>query len=130
MRVFRRGSLRYVGADPHGRTAVKGVIRRLETPLEHYSYRDLADQVARIQFFSDESARVLTAGDGRPRLRDMVLRPPARFLRAYVLQRGFLDGVPGFIIAAATAFHVFLKYAKHWERSKRGTGPGRATPRS
>ncbi len=119
VRVFRRGHLTYIGADPHGRTTVSGEVRRFETPLEHYSYRDLADQVARIQFFSDESARVLVESGKQPRLRDMVLRPPARFLRAYVLKRGFLDGVPGFVIAAATAFHVFLKYAKYWERSRR-----------
>ena len=49
----------------------------------------------------------------------MVLRPPARFLRAYVLKQGFRDGVPGFVIAVATAFHVFLKYAKQWERAQR-----------
>ena len=118
LRVFRREEFDYVGADPHGRIAVRGATRRLGAPLEHYSYRDLADQIERIQFFSDESARVLGQTGARPRLRDMLLRPPARFLRAYVLKRGFLDGVPGFIIAAATAFHVFLKYAKHWERRR------------
>ncbi len=126
LRVFRREEFAYEGADPHGRLVVRGSTERLETPLEHYSYRDLADQIERIQFFSGESARVLEAAGGRPRLRDMLLRPPARFLRAYVLKRGFLDGVPGFIIAAATAFHVFLKYAKHWERrGDTAAGPGR-----
>ena len=48
----------------------------------------------------------------------MVLRPPARFARAYFLKRGFLDGVPGFVIAVATAFSVFLKYAKLWELAR------------
>lgn len=119
LRGFRRGHFRYVGGDPHGRIEVDGEVRRLASTLEHYSYRDLSDQIARIQFFSDESARTLEATGRRPRLRDLILRPPARFLRAYVLKRGFLDGVPGFVIAAATAFHVFLKYAKRWERDQR-----------
>ncbi len=127
LRVFRPGKFRYVGSDPHGRIVVEGAMTRFETPLEHYSYRNLADQVARIQFFSDESARVLAQRGGRPRLRDLWLRPPARFLRAYILKRGFLDGIPGFIIAASTAFHVFLKYAKYWERRK--SSPG-TSPRS
>ncbi|MDX1650428.1 MAG: glycosyltransferase family 2 protein, partial [Myxococcota bacterium] len=55
---------------------------------------------------------------------DMWLRPPARFLRAYVLKQGFRDGVPGFVIAAATAFHVFLKYAKQWELARVGAQAG------
>jgi hypothetical protein len=48
-------------------------------------------------------------------------------LRAYLLKRGFLDGIPGFVIAAATAFHVLLKYAKLWELERlRGAAAGPA----
>jgi glycosyltransferase involved in cell wall biosynthesis len=115
LRVFRRSRARWLGANPHGRVAVDGPVSRVEPPLEHYSYRDLADQIERIQHFSRESAAALHARGRRARVRDLVLRPPARFLRAYVLRRGFLDGVPGLVVAVATAFHVFLKYAKLWE---------------
>lgn len=129
LRLFRRSRARFVGLDPHGRVEVEGVVRRLDGELWHYSYRDLADQVARIQFFSDESASALRRAGRRARLSDLVLRPPARFLRGYLLKRGFLDGVPGFAIAAASAFHVFLKYAKLFEaergtRDDAGPGPG------
>jgi hypothetical protein len=51
----------------------------------------------------------------RVRAADLWLRPPARFARAYLLKAGFRDGVPGLVIAAVTAFHVFLKYARLWE---------------
>lgn len=115
LRVFRRTRARWAGRNPHGRIEVDGRVERLHGVLEHHSYRDLADQVERIQFFSGEAALALHAEGRRARLQDLVLRPPARFLRAYLLKRGFLDGVPGFVIAAATAFHVFLKYAKLWE---------------
>lgn len=115
LRVFRRSRARWVGRNPHGRVMVDGRVARLAGELEHYSYRDLADQLERIQFFSDEGAQALRASGRRARLRDLVLRPPARFLRAYGLRRGYADGVPGLIVAASTAFHVFLKYAKLWE---------------
>ncbi len=115
LRLFRRSRARWIGRDPHGRVVVEGAVGRLRSELAHYSYRDLADQIERIQFFSEQSARAMHREGRRARLSDMVLRPPARFLRAYLLARGFLDGVPGFVIAAATAFHVFLKYAKLWE---------------
>ena len=82
--------------------------------------RSLADQVDRIQFFSSESAGALAAESRDVQWRDLVLRPPARFVRAYVLKSGWRDGVPGLIIAANTAFHVFLKYAKLWERRQLG----------
>jgi glycosyltransferase involved in cell wall biosynthesis len=98
--------------------------------LEHYSYRDLADQVARIQAFSEIQARELKQRGRRVGLGALLLRPPARFLRAYLLKRGFLDGIPGLIVAGATAFHVFLKYAKLWEFERSGAGTETTPPGS
>ena len=115
LRLFRRGAGEWAGVNPHGRVQLPGAVRRLPGECEHRSYRDLADQIDRIQDFSRIQARASHA-EGLPvRIRDMILRPPARFLRAYLLKQGFRDGVPGLVIATATAFHVFLKYAKLWE---------------
>jgi len=125
LRVFRRSQARWVGRNPHGRVEVAGAVRRLRGEIEHYSYVDLADHVARIQSFSTMAAGDLHASGRRARLVDLTLRPPARFLRAYVLKAGFRDGLPGFVIATATAFYVFLKYAKLWELERRAqAGPG------
>ncbi|MDP6978300.1 MAG: glycosyltransferase family 2 protein [Myxococcota bacterium] len=120
LRLFRKSRATWVGKNPHGRVEVMGRVERLEGDLEHYSYQDLADQVERIQRFSDAAAAALQAEGKRFAYSDLVLRPPARFLRAYLLKQGYRDGLPGFIVAVATAFHVFLKYAKLWERERRG----------
>jgi glycosyltransferase involved in cell wall biosynthesis len=126
LRLYRRSRASWVGRDPHGRVEVEGRVADLDGELLHYSYRDLADQIGRIQFFSDQAAAALVR-DGIPfRLGHLVLRPPARFLRIYLLRQGFRDGLPGFIIACASAFYVFLKYAKHWERSRVGADSERA----
>jgi hypothetical protein len=119
LRLYRRSRARWVGRNPHGRVEVDGVVSDLSGHLEHYSYRDLADQIDRIQFFSDQAAAALVE-DGIPfRLGHLLFRPPARFLRSYLLRQGFRDGLPGFVIAVAIGFYVFLKYAKHWERMRR-----------
>lgn len=118
LRVFRRSGARFEGQNPHGRIRVDGRVSRVTPPMEHYSYRDLADQIDRIQHFSGEAARAMEAAGRRATLADLLLRPPARFLRAYVLRGGFLDGVPGLVVACATGFYVFLKYAKLWERTR------------
>jgi glycosyltransferase involved in cell wall biosynthesis len=118
LRLYRRSRARWTGRDPHGRIEVDGPVASLEGELLHYSYRDLADQIERIQFFSDQAADALVREGVVFSVRKLVLRPPARFLRSYFLRSGFRDGTPGFIIAVASAFYVFLKYAKHWERSR------------
>ncbi|MFI5216418.1 MAG: glycosyltransferase family 2 protein [Candidatus Limnocylindria bacterium] len=128
LRVFRRSRGRWAGSNPHGRVRLVGRVERIEGDLEHASYTGLADQVARVQEYSRVEALELHRRGRRARVSDLVLRPPARFLRAYLLKAGFLDGMPGFLIAAITAFHVLLKYAKLWElersagRDARGRG--------
>lgn len=123
LRAFRRGRGCVLGRNPHGRIRVPGRVLRLAGDLEHRSYASLADQIERVQAFSRIEAEGMLAQGRRARIHHLVLRPPARFLRAYLLRQGFRDGVPGLVIAAVTAFHVFLKYAKLWERGERSAGP-------
>jgi hypothetical protein len=33
----------------------------------------------------------------------------------YILRRGFLDGLQGFVLAVVSSAYVFVKYAKLWE---------------
>lgn len=122
LRLFRRGAGRFEGENPHGRVRVRGRVGRLQGPLHHYAYRDLADQLDRIQDFSSVQARGQAARGRAAVVWNMICRPPARFLRAYLLKQGFRDGVPGFVIAASTAFYVFAKYAKQWEMERLGAG--------
>lgn len=118
LRVFRRSRGRWAGSNPHGRVRLSGRVARVAGDLEHASYADLSDQVARVQEYSRVEALEMHRRGRRARVPDLCLRPPARFLRAYFLKAGFLDGMPGFLIAAVTAFHVFLKYAKLWELTR------------
>jgi glycosyltransferase involved in cell wall biosynthesis len=112
IRIFRRELARWGGTDPHEKIMVDGKVRRLRNPLYHYSYRDAADHWKRINHFTSVSAAE-QKGEGRPwRWADNLLRPPFRFFRAYVLKSGWLEGFPGYFVAATAAMYVFLKYAK------------------
>jgi glycosyltransferase involved in cell wall biosynthesis len=124
LRLFARSRGRWAGTNPHGRVRVEGRVARLAGELEHRSYRDLADQLERIQEFSRVQAQAMFEQGRRAGVYDWAVRPPLDFLRAYLLKQGFRDGFPGFAIAAATAFHSFLKWAKLWELAR--VGPPRA----
>ena len=119
LRLFRRDAFDWEGANPHGRIEVTGAVARLSGELEHYSYRDLADHFDRVQRWSDQAAKALAARGCRAGPSDLVLRPLWRAFRGYVLKRGFLDGVPGLVVACANGLYVFLKYAKLWESTRR-----------
>ena len=47
----------------------------------------------------------------RASLVKLLLKPFGKFLETYVLKRGFLDGMAGFIISVNAAHSMFLKYA-------------------
>ena len=115
VRLFRRERGTWGGTDPHEKILVDGKVRRLRNPLHHFSYRDMADHVQRIDHFTSISSRELFTEHRRWRLSDALLRPAFRFFRSYVLHRGFLEGFAGFHVAVMASVYVFLKYAKLWE---------------
>jgi glycosyltransferase involved in cell wall biosynthesis len=132
VRLFRRDRASWGGAEPHDKIIVEGKVRRLRSPIYHFSYRDMDDHVQRINRFTTLSSRELKRAGGRWRLIDALARPAARFFRSYVLERGFLEGFAGFYVALTAAVYVFLKYAKVWEleleeKSKRDRGTGQPT---
>jgi len=128
LRLFRKDKGTCGGTEPHDRTTVVGPIRRLKGDLYHYTYDGIGDQIATLNRFSSISAGSYFNGGRRFRMIDLVLRPFYRFVRSYALKRGFLDGLPGFIISVSTAHGVFLKYSKLWElhlTSRNGEGKRR-----
>jgi hypothetical protein len=50
----------------------------------------------------------------------LLFNPPARFLKFYLVKRGFREGLPGLIVALLESYYVFMKYAKLWELSRGG----------
>jgi len=125
LRMVRRGCGRWTGGDPHERLETTGATRRLPGRLLHFPHPDLAAQIATINRYSS-----LAVANRRPvssfrALFGIFLEPPLVFAKEYLVLRGFLDGVRGFIAAWTSAFHAFLKYAKHWERRHaQGTAAG------
>jgi len=115
VRLVRRGRARWGGVDPHDRLEAEGPVGTLAGDLEHRTYRDISDHLRTIDRFTSVAAGELHARGRGVALAGMLLNAPAKFLKMYVLKAGFLDGVPGFIVAALGSYYVFLRYAKLWE---------------
>jgi hypothetical protein len=116
LRLFRQSRGRFGDRAVHESVAVTGSIGRLSAPLIHRSYRDVSDFLTRADRYSTLAAEEW-ARSGRPiGVSDLVLRPLGRFLSMYVLQRGFLDGRRGFLLATLYAYYVFVRSVKAWER--------------
>ncbi len=114
VRLFCRNRGHIGGVDPHDKVVVNGRIERLQAPILHFSYRDIADHVATINRFSTRGAAQIEPSP-LTALR-MFTHPLWRFFNFYVLRGGFLEGGAGLYAAMTAAFYVFLKYAKVYER--------------
>ena len=119
LRLFRRGRGRFVERTVHESVRVEGRVGRLESPLVHRSYRDVADFLERADRYSTLAAAEWVRSGRRAGVGDLVVRPAGRFLAMYVARGGFLDGWPGFLLACLYAYYVFVRSAKVWERARR-----------
>ncbi len=110
VRLFRRSRAKFAGGKVHERLEVQGRLCELQSDLYHHSFKDAADHWARCEQYARLWAETQfeagkTAGPLAP-----FTHATFRWLRGYVLKRGFLDGPQGWRIAGFCAREVFLKY--------------------
>ncbi|MBI5329660.1 MAG: glycosyltransferase family 2 protein [Betaproteobacteria bacterium] len=112
VRLFDRTRANW-SADPvHEKLETAGPVARLTGDLLHESEQGLADYLAKQNRYTDlQAARMYAAGQRFSMLK-MLLSPLARFVKFYLLRRGFLDGAPGLVHIALGCLTSFLKYAK------------------
>jgi len=119
LRLFQKGKGRFNERTVHESVIVEGKKSYLKSHLEHFSYRNLSDHLARIDKYASLTAREMLRRGKSTRGFDLLFRPLARFIRMYLIKRGFLDGIYGLIVSLMGSFYVFIKYLKLWELSKR-----------
>jgi glycosyltransferase involved in cell wall biosynthesis len=118
LRLFNRKYAKWEGGRVHESVRMKETPDVLKGEIQHYTYRGFSDYLKRLETYSS-----LAAEDYRQRGKSatpfsLFSHPTAVFIKAYLLKRGFLDGVPGFAVAVMGAVSVFFKYAKLYEMNK------------
>ena len=115
VRLVRRARTQWGGTDPHDRAVVMGRVIGLEDPILHYTYDDVADHLHTVGKLT-----AVAAAEVRPGVRigvgRLVIEPAWRFARSYLIKRAWLEGMPGFFVAATDAFYTFLRWARVRER--------------
>ncbi len=119
--------------EAHEHVELEGRVLRLDNELDHYAYPTIASWVEKHNRYAIWEAAaydrivnepiprtIVGAQRFRRRLRKLAarlpMRPFIRFLYAYVLRRGFLDGRPGLIFCGLLAFYDFLASANRYEQ--------------
>ncbi len=114
-RLFNRQKAHWGGYNPHDKVIVDGSIGRLNGDLMHYVFKDLRHNIDTNNSYSSIMAEDLYKSGKKFSYVKLFLKPLGKFLETYIYKKGFLDGMPGFIIAVGAAYSMFLKFAKLWE---------------
>lgn len=125
IRLFRRDGVRYQDREVHAEVDVKGEAPELASPLIHYTFRSFRQYWPKVARYSDWGASQAFKDGRRVGALSVLLRPVGRFVKMYLLRRGFLDGGHGLVLALFSAMSVYLKYAKLWEMTLRERETGR-----
>jgi glycosyltransferase involved in cell wall biosynthesis len=114
LRLYRKSRGYMGGEDPHEVFVLDGGRKRLRNDILHYSYKDISEQVATLNRYSDifSEFKQWSITD----VFRMLLRPPIKFLEMYIAKAGILDGLQGFAAASMMSYFVFIRYAKMFEK--------------
>ena len=118
IRLFNRQKAHWGGYNPHDKVIVNGSVGRLKGDLKHYVFKDLRQNIDANNSYSSIMAEDLYKNGVKFSMTKLLLKPVGKFLEVYIYKRGFLDGMPGFIIAVGASYSMFLKFAKLWELEK------------
>ncbi len=137
-RLMRKGRARFTDFG-HGQkeSDVKGEIHYLKEPYLHYGFsKGWTQWINRHNKYSSQEAiarienrpafkTIFTKNSSKrnPALKSWLSRLPGwpflRFLQAYILSLGFLEGIPGFIYCMNMSYYEFLIQIKMREYRKR-----------
>ena len=112
LRVFRRNGVHFTQSGAHEHIDPNGRTRELDGDILHYPYKHFREHLDKINSYAQQGADDLAARGKKGGLALGVLHGIGRFLRIYLLKKGFLDGKAGFINAVHGAFYAFLKYVR------------------
>lgn len=93
---------------------IKGPLSTLKNPLMHYPHQTLREFLADIEWMSTLHAQENKKEGKSSNLLKIILVPKFKFFDSWILKRGFLDGMPGFLVAMMMSLHSFLAWSKLW----------------
>jgi glycosyltransferase involved in cell wall biosynthesis len=85
---------------------------KLQGDLLHESAESLDSYLLKQNRYTSIQAYALAERGKWPGLGKLVFSPVVRFIKFYVVRKGFLDGWPGLVHIAIGCFNSFIKYAK------------------
>ena len=110
-RLYHKGRAAYLPKKGHSSVDAK-TVRALDAHLIHFTYRDYAHWIERINALSSRDAWAMYERGKTPSKSAPALHALVALLRKLVFKGGLFQGMDGATVAITTAFHAYMKYLK------------------
>ncbi|AZQ43755.1 glycosyltransferase family 2 protein [Nonlabens ponticola] len=114
IRFFKKSKCRYLDLHVHAEIVTDGRVESLNQKFLHYKYNDIDKHIVKLQRYASLQAQDYDKKTGKITAFHMLIKPTYGFFKHYFLQRGFLDGFVGFVIAYLRGYMIFMRYVKLW----------------
>jgi glycosyltransferase involved in cell wall biosynthesis len=114
-RLFHREHARYPNKRVHADLLVDGPTFDLRHKMLHYYIRTFDHMIAKMTRYANWGAAQMFIEGKTTNAADIFGHTFGKFLRDYIVNLGFLDGVRGLISVGMHVYYTFWKYAKLWE---------------
>lgn len=115
VRLFDKRAFRYEEAEVHPRVFIDGSCGHLAKDIVHYSYRNFHDFFESLNNQTTLEAKKWFKERRKIGFLKMYRKFIDRFLKAYVLKKGYKDGFLGLITSYAAGLYQLMSYSKYWE---------------
>ena len=116
LRLFNRKNGNFNDREVHESVDFNGQVQYIQEPLYHYTYPTISSHIQKMDRYTNLSATELTR---KSTILGSLGRAFFRFIKMYFLKAGFLGGRIGFILCLNSAFGIYLKYIKLWEKEQK-----------
>lgn len=111
VRLVKNKNIHFTG-DVHEKLNFDGKAGALHNFMIHYTYKGLFHLLAKKDSYAWFQAQMAVRKGKKVTCLHLIFKPLYRFFHAYIIKKGFLDGVPGLALASMNAYGVLSRYVK------------------
>ena len=115
LKLFRKDKFRHEEVEIHGRAFMDDPCGHLKRDIIHYSYRNFDDFIRKLNNQTTWEAQKWHRMGKPMRLGRFLYRSIDRFVRVYIVKKGYKDGLIGFMVGFNAALYQFISYLKYRE---------------
>lgn len=114
LRLCKNELCSWGGQNPHDELLlIEGSTQQhINEDLLHYTYYTIEEHITQANKFSTIGAEELAKQGKSSSIFKAIVKTKSKFVKEYIIRKGFLSGKAGFLISVISAFEVFLKYVK------------------